>query len=226
MTLSTVNRSFEKIGRGEFYLAALPAASVFSSCATQADYVKKYFEQFYTTGTGDTLKALTAGVKPYASLTSDGLKVKVKQNPIDSDPNSGPKHTVGIQDTEITFEMGIIDLTPQKLAELASCSTEELIAQAAATGKAGRSQVMVGGQSILTPYVGMYRMPSTLVPGEFDHILMPRINVVLDTDFDFNKKSVLSCKVKGTCLQEAYGLVNAAGFPEQMIYDIANAAAV
>jgi len=226
MALSSVNRSFEKIGRGEFYLAAQPASTVFSACVTQTDYIKKYMELFYTTGTGDTLKVLAAGTKVYAALTAEGIKVKLKANTIEVDPNSGPKHVIGIQDTEVTFELGIIDLTPQKLAELAGCSAEELITQAAATGKAARSQVLIGGQSILTSYVGLYRMPSTLVPGEFDHILMPKLQWTLETDLDLNKKSPLTAKVKGTALQEPYGLVNAAGFPEQIIYDIAMAPGV
>ena len=223
MTLSTVDRTFERIGAGELYIAALPAASVFSGCTTIASFAKEYFELFYDDG--DTRKALTTGKKPWAALTSDGLKVKIKANTIEVDPNSGPKHLVGIQDVEVSFEMGIIDCTAIKLAELASCSTEELIAQAAAAGKAGRSYVAIGGQSQLTPYVLMYRMASKIVPGEFDHVLIPRANFTLETDFDLNKRSVLQIKVKGNALQEAYGLVNAAGIPEQIIYDLAVAAA-
>lgn len=224
MALSSVNRSFEKTGRGEFFLAPMPLATVFTSCVTMSDFAKKYFEQFYTTGTGDTLKVLAAGVKPYASLTSNGIKVKVKENEIESDPNSSPKHAAGIQDTEITAEIEVIDFTPQKMAELANCSPEELISQAAATGKAARIQACIGGQSTLVHYVGMYRSPSVLVPGEFDHILIPNLTSTLDGDLDFNKKSVVNAKAKLTALPELYGMVNAAGFPEQMIYDIATAA--
>jgi hypothetical protein len=209
MALSTVNRSFEKTGRGDLYIAAHPA----SGSGTLTERIDAYFDLFYTDGTARTATPLTT---PWGHLTADGFKVKVKANAIEVDPNNGPKHQIGIQDMEITFELGIYDMTPAKLAELASCSAEELMTPT------GKSVVALGGQSNLTPYVLMYRMPS-LVSGKFDHILIPRANFVIETDLDFNKKSALSCKIKGSALPEAYGMVNTAGFPEQLIYDIATA---
>lgn len=226
--LSTVDRSFERIGRGELYLAIYPAAAQTDIAAaiaapTITKFAEAYFKLFYADGA--KRKALGSGILPYGNLTSDGLKVKVKQNLIEVDPNSGPKHTVGISDTEMSFEVGFIDATPQKLAELASCSTEELIATAAGALQAGKSLVAIGGASVLTKYVMLYRMPSATVPGEFDNWLFPRVTFTMEFDADLNKKGVLVFKVKGSILPEAYGMVNAAGIPEMAIYDISNAVA-
>jgi len=223
MTLSTVNRSFERTGGGELFLAALPASTVFTAASSIDSFASLYYELFYEDG--DSRKTLATGKKPYAALTSDGIKTKLKNNLVEVDPNSGPKHSVGIQDTSITGEITIIDITPQKLAELANCSTDELIATAAASGKAGRSTVAIGGQSQLVNYSAMYRMPSKLVPGEFDHIFFPKVAFTLDADLDLSKGKVLAVKFKFDALQEPYGCVNAAGIPVQMFYDIATVAA-
>ena len=223
MTLSTVNRSFERTGGGELFLAALPAASVFTAASSLDSFASLYYELFYEDG--DSRKTLATGKKPFAALTSDGIKTKLKNNLVEVDPNSGPKHAVGIQDTSITGEITVIDITPQKLAELANCSVDELIATAAGSGKAGRSTVTIGGQSQLVYYTAMYRMPSKLVPGEFDHILFPKIAFSLDADLDLTKGKVLVVKAKFDALQEPYGMVNASGIPEQMLYDIATAVA-
>lgn len=219
MALASINRNIERTGRGEFYLAPYPTADPGTDAASR---LTAFFALFYADGAA--CKTLKAGVTPWANLTSDGLKVKVKQNVVEVDPNNGPKHTIGVQDTDMSGEMGFIDVDPAHLADAFGCSVDELIAQAAATGKAGRSRVLLGGQTNLVKYVGLYRMPSALVPGEFDNYLFLRILFTVDTEFDFNKKSAVNCKMKFEALPDCY-LVNANGLPEQAVYDMATEAA-
>lgn len=219
MALTSVNRNFERTGRGEFYLAPYPAIDPGVDMTAR---LTAFMALFFADGVA--CKALKAGVNPWANLTSDGIKVKVKQNRVESDPNQGPKHPIGVQDTEIDGEIGFLDVDPAHLADAFSCSVEELIAQAAAAGKAGRSRVLLGGQVNLTKYVGLYRMPSVLIPGEFDNFLFFRILFNVESDFDLNKKTAVSCKLKFSALPDCY-VVNLAGIPEQAMYDIATAAA-
>ncbi len=217
MALTSINRSFERSGRGDLFIVAYPTADPGTDIPTR---ITGYFANFYTDGAA--CKALKAGMNPWANLSAEGLKVKCKQNPVEFDPNNGPKHPVGIQDTDIGAEFAFADVDPAHLADAFSTTPEELIAQAAATAKAGRSRVVLGGQSQFNKYLVMYRMPSVLVPGEFDHYLFLRTIFVVETDFDLNKKSPMVCKLKLQCLPDAY-LMNAAGFPELAVADIANA---
>src|SRR5690348_13306293 len=128
MGLTTINASFERTGRGQLYLAAYPTADP-GATTSLADEVKGFFGIFYTDG--DERKTLKAGVKPWANIDANGLKTKVKQNVVDYDPNSGPKHAVAIADTAITGEVTFADVDPAHLADAMSLATEELLAQAA-----------------------------------------------------------------------------------------------
>lgn len=218
MALTSINRPFERAGRGDLFLAAYPSADVGTTFANRVD---GFFAIFYTDGAGR--KTLKGGVNPWCNMEASGINVKAKQNTIEYDPNNAPKHPVGIQDSTISAEFMFADVDPAHLADAFNLTTAELIAMAAVIGKAGRSTAVIGGQSILNKLVAMYRMPSILVPGEYDHYLIPRVVIAPDTEIKLSKKEVVTCKLVLSALPDVY-LLNADGFPEVMIADIANAA--
>lgn len=217
MALTSINRSFERAGRGELFLAAYPTSDPGANFNGRID---GYFGKFYTDGQGR--KTLTGGVNPWCNMSADGFTVKAKQNLVEYDPNNASKHPVGIQDTEISAEFMFADVDPQHLADAFSLTTAELVALAAATGKAGRKTAAIGGQSILTKLTAMYRMPSALVAGEYDHYLIPRCIISPDTEIKLSKKDVVTCKLELSALPDVY-LLNTDGFGELLLADIADA---
>ncbi|MBS1729849.1 MAG: hypothetical protein JSS67_03625 [Bacteroidetes bacterium] len=221
MSLATINAPFERTGRGQLYLAAYPSADP-GATTSLVDEVEGFFGIFYTDGL--ERKTLKAGVKPWANIDSNGLKVKVKQNVVEYNPNAGSKHPVAIEDTAVSAEITFADVDPAHLADAMSLSAAELLAQAAAVGKAGRAVAILGGQTNLNKYVAMYRMPSILTPGEYDHYLFPRITFNVDAEFDLSKAKVLTCKLMMAAQPDLY-IINADGFGEMAFADIANAPA-
>jgi len=221
MALTTINAGFEKTGKGNLYLAAAPTTDPGGSTTILAT-ITGYYAKFYADGT--TRKTLTGGVLPWANLDSSGLNVKIKQNTVEVDPNNGSKHPIGIIDTEMSGEITFLDCDPAHLADAFSCTAAELQAFAAASGKAGRKTVLLGGQSILLKYTALYRMPS-LITGEYDHWLFPRIVISPDIDLKLSKKDAISCKLRFTAQPDIYAL-NADGFGEMAFADVADAVAL
>lgn len=221
MALTSINANYERMGRGNLYIVARPSSDPGVDSTAR---VHGYKALFYAVG--DTGVALKSGVKAYANLTADGLSIKSKQNMIEFEPNNGPKHPVGVADTEIDLEFEFADVDAAHVADVFNLSASELIAIAAASGKAGRSFALVGGQSSVTAVSVCYQMPSVLVPGQFDNEIFPRVILSGDSELKLGKKSgTVTLKVKGSALPDTY-LLNADGFGESWIHDVATAAAL
>jgi hypothetical protein len=219
MALTSKNVNYERHGRGRLFLVARPTADPGSDHVTR---VHGYKALVYAAG--DTGVALKNGVLEYANLTAEGFSIKSKQNVVEVDPNNGSKHPIGITDTEIDLEFEFLDVDPAHVADMFSLTAAELVAVAAASGKAGRKFALVGGQSILNQVVACYQLPS-LIAGQFDNYLFPRVVLYGDADIKLSKGNAISMKVKGKAIPDTY-LVNADGFGECMVVDVADAAAL
>ncbi len=198
MALATVNRLFERPGRVEVFLALAPTTDPLASptgVAANDNPLRliEYYKLFYSDGSAR--KALKAGVVPYANIDGEGVTVKTKANPIEVDPNSGSKHTIGYADFESSIEFPILDGDADHWKDIIGARAEDIISTAAASGVAGRKTVLWGAQKMPLRVVALLRMPSILVPGEYDNRLYFRNVMTLDADEKFNKKSAVNMKI-------------------------------
>lgn len=216
-----INLNYERMGRGQLYVASHPAADL---GVTNTARIHAYKQLFYVVG--DTGTTLTGGVVEFANLKADGLTIQIKQNVVESEPNNGPKHPIGIADTDIELAFELLDVDATNVAAVFGCSASELISIAAASGKAGRKFALVGGQSQFTQKTIMYRMPSVLTPGQFDNVIFPRCVIYGDTELKLGKNAgAISLKVKAKAMPDNW-LVNSDGFGESMVWDVADTAAL
>jgi hypothetical protein len=189
MPISTIDASYIQAAPGQLFLVAAPATVTGADLATK---IATLYGLFYTDAAAR--KVLTVQT-PWAAITSDGLKAKLKQIPVEFEPNDGPKYTIGFQHLEATAEVTVADLSAEKLAEVLSVTANAIISAVAASGKAARKTIAVGGEANPILYTGLYRYPSRKVAGEFDHILIPFLTWEVDTDYEMSKKAVRQAKL-------------------------------
>jgi hypothetical protein len=216
--LGSIDRLKELTRPGQLFLAAAPTAD---PGANNTARLTAMFQYFYTAG--DTRKPLTAS--PWCNLSAEGVKVKVKENLVENETNESSKHPVGRQDFEVDLEFKFFDVDINHLADAIGAKTDEIITRAAATGKAGRKELLVGGQRTLQRYTLMYKTPSPNFAGEFDNFLFLRCYVGIDWELNLNKKDVVNCTLKVSLLNDPY-ILNADGFPELFVIDEVNAVAL
>ena len=190
MAISTLDATYIQAAPGQLFLAAAPSSVTGANLLAK---IETLFSLFYS-GTAGSRKTLTVST-PWAALTADGFKAKLKQVPVEFDPNDGPKYAISFQHLEATAEVTVGDLSAAKLAEVMSTTANAIMTTAAATGVAGRTTVGAGGEAYPTLYTGMYRYPSRKVSGEFDHVLIPFLTWELDTDYELSKKAVRQAKL-------------------------------
>lgn len=207
MALTSVNRLFERPGRVEVFLALAPTVDPLTTptgVATTDNPLRliEFYKLFYADGSAR--KALKGGVVPYANIDSDGVTAKVKANPIETDPQNGSKHTIGISDFETTIEFPILDFDAAHFADLIGARAEDKVSTAAASGIAGRLSVLFGAQKVPTRVVALLRMPSVLVPGEYDNKLFFRSTMMVDAEEKLQKKNAVNAKVMLSCQNDVF----------------------
>lgn len=221
MAISTIDATLIQTAPGRIFLA--PAITSVTG-ATFAQKIDSIFATFYTDGVAR--KTLTANT-PWAAITSDGLKAKLKQEAVTFDGNDGPPFPVGYQHLSAEAEVTVADLSADKLSEMLSGTANALLTFAAATGKAGRKTVALGGEAYPTLYTMMYQYPSKKFVGEYEHVLIPFATFEVDTDYELSKKSVRQAKIKITALANSALLLNPdTGRPVYWIEDRVTAAAL
>ena len=189
-----------------------------------ADYIEGFFQEFYGDPKQRRVLRPDANGQPWGNIDANGLACKIKQNPVEYDANNAPKVPVGIADTAISAEITFADVDPNHLADVLSATLNQKVTIAPSIGKAGRMSVSIGGSNVLINYTAMYRSPSVLFPGEFDHYLYLRPVIVVDTDLKLSKKDTVTCKIKLTCLPDKWLINPDTGTPELAVAEIANAA--
>lgn len=228
MALTKVNRLFERPGRVEIFLALAPttdplAAPTGVAATDNPLRLKALYELFYTDGL--IRNGLKAGVSPWANVEASGITVKTKGNPVEVDPNSGAKHVIGYADFEQSIDFSIIDADVAHLADVTSARSQDRIATAAATGTAGRDTLLLGGVKTPQLVVALLRMPSVLVPGEYDNRLAFRAAFTLESEEKFSKKDAVVVKVGLSVRPDAF-MVDADGTGYMAALDNAIAAAL
>ena len=220
MAISTINIDAIQTSPGRLFIAAAPSSAI--TGATLPLKIDTLFALFYTDGTAR--KVLTVNT-PWAAIDSNGLKAKLKQEAVNFDGNDGPPYPVGYQHLSADAEVTVADLTAEKLSEILSGTANALLTFAAATGKAGRKTVALGGEAYPTLYTVMYEYPSKKFAGEFDHILIPFAVFEVDTDYELSKKSLRQGKIKMSAVANSALLVNPdTGRPVYWIEDRVTAA--
>jgi|GEM_PF-6062704 len=174
-------------GIGPLIWTAPPATPIFS------DYMAGFLQRIYQDPT--QCKTLLPGLSWWGSLTGDGFKPKFKQDVVDVDPNDGPKFNLAAYDLMIGGEFSIYDLNVDHIQDILSSTAGQRLDVAASTGKAGRSRLGIGSERILNKYVLIYRMPSVKYPGEFDHLVIPRATISVDTDITLSKSKETIVKI-------------------------------
>lgn len=201
MAISTVDTTYIQAAPGQLYLAAAPTAVAGANLAAK---IVTLFGLFYAAGD----QRLTPLTNAWCSLNADGFKAKLKQEPVDYEPNDGAPFTVAFQHLDATAECLISDLSADKLAEVLNVTTNALITTAATVPNAARKTVAMGGEAYPIRYSAMYRYPSKKVPGEFDHVLIPFCTFQVDTDYELSKKAVRGAKLMIRANPDAGLLVN------------------
>ena len=219
MALATYNGNFQKVGTGQLYLAAAPAADPGSG--TLASTIDGYYGMFYQDAAAK--KIIKVGVYPYCNLTADGLSQKVKPSTVEFDYNNGPKTKMLAGIDEATVEFAFYDVDAGHLKDVFGLATSDVIAVAAAAGKAGRKIAAIGANANYNNVVALFRMPSVLVPGEFDHFLWPLASFIPEIDVKLSKKDAYNVKVTLGLRPSPYA-VNAAGNGIICVADTADAA--
>lgn len=198
MAIATINQNFEIPGYAQVFLVAYPVSGY--TGASQDEKIEAAYELFYTDG---TIRKGVTKVSEFANLNENGLGCKFKALTVETNPNGGSKHPIAFQNFEAELEGTFYDVDVNHLKDIFSAGSGAVKTTTAATGTAGRSTLLVGGQKRLTKYAMLVRLQSgNGVAGEFDHYLFPRIVFDVDSDFKFTKKDALEMKFKATALYD------------------------
>ncbi len=190
MTASFNSKAIQA-GPGELYLA-LSLATVVG--VTTTAIVKELFGTFYVDG--DIRLALKGGIVPWAVLNNGGFKGKLKQKALKANPNNAPEFTIGYEEIGYEAEVVAMDADVQKMKDVLSAQTAQVLTLAASATQAARETILGGGQTQATEYMAMYRFESRKVPGEFRNILIPACTLESDSDLERSKGKISELKVK------------------------------
>lgn len=190
MAIATLNRNAIQNSPGQIFLVASPATLAGADLAAK---VKALFGGFYVDG--DIRNALTV-TTPWAVLDKSGYKDKLQAKEIMADPNDGPEEVIGYEVIDYNSEVTIYDVDVQHMKDVLSASAAQVLTLAASATQAGRETLIGGGQRAPIDYMLLYRYPSKKVPGQFNNILVPRCNIVLDADRENSKGKARELKVK------------------------------
>lgn len=194
-----------------------------SASPVYADFLEGWMQRFYEDPT--TCKNLNRLLTPWSSLTADGFKPKFKQEPVDIDPNDGPKFNLAAMDLLVGGEFTFLDVNADHLQDALSTPSGNLATIAATTGKAGRTRIGLGAERALTKYALMWRMPSVKFIGEFDHLVIPRVTINVDTDLGLSKNKEVSMKLSFSAQAEPSLISPVNGELMTCFFDYATAAA-
>ena len=68
----------------------------------------------------------------------------------------------------------------------------------------------------------MYRMPSVLVPGEFDHVIIPKCTLTVNGGLKYNKKDIVALKLNINAQADRYLVNPDTGCYEMVLFDQAD----
>lgn len=197
---ATFNSKAIQASAGFFYLALVPATV---AGLTANAIVKELLEVFLEDG--DKRDLLKAGIKPWARLEAAGFKAKVEQKPVKVKPDNGPEFILSNEEIAWSAELPVLDCDVDKLKDILSAVSSQVLTTAKSTTQAGRTTILAGGQTNVNRYMGLYRFESRQVPGEFRHVLV--LSCTLNTNGDTEYASSKARQLKVTVTAEASDLL-------------------
>lgn len=211
------NVLMKRVGPGQLYVVPAPTTDpgstaelpTYATTPTQKS-VEGYYAQFYGAANVAAKKVLQAGMNPYLSMDSGGMDLKVKPSTVTFDPLNAPKWEMTTGIDTASAELNFYEVEPSHLVDLFGAQASDLLAVVAAQGVAARKIALLGAQSYNQFYSTLYRIPSSMVPGEFWHYLFPAASMVADLELKLSKKDELKAKLS-LQLQPSPFLFNSAG---------------
>jgi hypothetical protein len=173
MALSTYNPAKIRPFPGDVFLFAHPVANP-GSDTTPINVVKGYFGLMYLDGQKKAA-LLNGTIKPWGILKSDGLSVDPKYKVLEVDTNQPIPHIqAGFFPESVEVDLTIADPSRDKLLEILSGLAGHKLDTVSGTGQPGQAGLMMGAQTYFTPYTLIFRSPSPLGGGTYDHFLVPK----------------------------------------------------
>jgi hypothetical protein len=199
----TISSVYKRIGAGDIYLAAYPTTMVATTLTTILD---TYYAIFYDDGVAK--KAIKSGTKRLCETTSAGLSLKIKSGSVEFEPNNSPKQKLGTGVEDATGEFSFYDADPAHLAFLFGVDSTQLLDIAPGTGKAGRmiAAMAAGVANSNSCFTVMFRMPSVLIPSEYDHVLIPCCRINPELDLKLSRKDKVEAKATLSIVPDTYAL--------------------
>ena len=216
--LSTLNQSKKIAGVAQVYMVAYPTAGY--TGGTDTLRMANLKSQFFTDSATDACRVLIPSVQ--FDLDATGVELKVKQTPIEYDPNAGSKYKAMNGPSEATVSWTFKDMDSNKIMDFFSGVSADLITTAAATGIAGRKTVYVGRQGSALTVAILIRYPANVTSAggvvEYQNIFIPQATVTPDWTLKLDKKSLATCKVSATAICD-WSLVGSAPIPPVALID-------
>jgi hypothetical protein len=206
-------------GVAQVYLAAHPSGGY--TGADDTAKMKTLKALFFSDSATDACKVVTASI--YSDIDASGVDVKIKQAPIEYDPNAGSKYKAANGPSECTVTWSFKDLDANKLVDAFSAVAGDIITTTAGSGIAGRKTVYVGRQGTALEVAIMIRFPSEYA-GEFRHIFIPYATMSPDWEIKLDKKSLAVVKCVATAICD-WSLLGSNAIPPVALIDEVTAAA-
>ena len=223
MTLTTVNRDFANNAPGQLFLFAYPTADPGGTTSpTNTTRLAGLLALLYDTDTA--YKTLKSGVSPWGDIDENGLQFKVKTTQLAFPRNDGSvpaRKQSGIE--EATATLDIYDADAAHWADCFGLASADLLTIAAASGHAGRQSALLGFPDSSAYYVAILRMRSATT-GEYDHLILPRVNFLVEPDIKYSQKDKIQLKAVLNCNGDKY-ILDSHGIPVFAIPSTVNAAA-
>lgn len=218
--LGTIKQSKRISGPAQVYLVAHPAAGYTGVDDTAR--MKTLKALFFSDSATDACRVVTASV--YSDIAAAGVDVKIKQTPIDFDPNAGSKYKAANGPSECTVTWSYKDADANKIMDAFSAVAGDLITTVAGISIAGRKTVYLGRQGTALEVAIMIRYPSE-ISGEFGHIFVPYATISPDWEVKLDKKNVATVKCVATGICD-WSLIGSNAIPPIALMDDVTAVAL
>ena len=178
--------------------------------STPEAILNTYFGLFYQNA-GER-RTLAVGLHPWAYIGAKGLVLDPKYKPVNFPLCVGLAVNAGKFLESLDGEMEIGDVSVEKFAEILSATTGEITTLSTSStqyASVTTDGLLLGSQPYNRRFVLMYRWPSINpdgipVPGEWDHILLPRVYFDCSPKLEFNQSKAQSYNVKVCAENDLY----------------------
>jgi hypothetical protein len=222
MTISQFDPTKIRVRSGDAFIAAYPITNP-GSDLTPANVIKGFFALFYADGAKK--KLLIDGMAKFASIDAKGFILENKFKNVAYDQAKGLPINAGKYLESCTCGMNIGDISAAKFADILSATANEQLTIAPGVGQAGKIGIMMGTQPYNNRYVLMYRWPSPNFPGEYDHVLVPRVYFEADAKMEFLKTKAQDLALKVVAEDDLYLISPDSGYAASSYYEETTAAA-